>query len=153
MNYPGYTNAIIEIKEGNTYPFKIYNYIQLPDNEYYYILLDINGLKHFMPAVCYKSYKFSIGDSIQCKIDKINCTGRMHLEPENPYYKIGLHYSFPILEKTQNGDLSILKLKDFFGNNIEIEVPNFMIQGLGNKKIINCRIKNIKKGIPELEVV
>jgi len=89
MQYPGYNTGKVILSEGDWFPFRITKFVQLQDNSWYYVLQDINGLKHFMPAGYYKDYGFSIGIQIKCKIDRINCTGRIFLEPEHPYYQEG----------------------------------------------------------------
>ena len=86
MHYPAYNSGNIILSEGNWYLFRIYNLLQLQDSAWYYVLQDLNGLKHFMPADYYTNYGFKIGDEITCKVDRINCTGRIFLEPKHPRY-------------------------------------------------------------------
>ena len=108
MQYPGYNNSKILLTEGNWFPFRVHNLLQLQDNEWYYILEDINGLRHFISAEYYKKYGFKPGDEISCKIDKINCTGRMFLEPRHPHYNEGETYSFELVKYPIKDDPQIV---------------------------------------------
>jgi len=151
MQYPGYSTANVILTEGSWFPFRIHNFIQLQDDEWYYVLVDINNLKHFMRAEYYTSYGFNIGDEISCKIDRINCTGRIFLEPKHPYYNEGELYHFDvILESNQNNE-QILIVKEILGNSIE--VPNYGIDILSNtqENRVSLKVTSIKKGKPILE--
>ena len=153
MQYPGYTRGAILLTEGNSYVFKIHNLIQLQDNEYYYVLIDVNGLKHFLTAKYYKNYKFSSGDDIICSVDKINCTGRIYLEPVHPYYKEDTIYLFDLEIYENRAEEQSIIVTDIYGNKIPITSIETEKQWLIMKKRVKCRIKNIKKGVPELEIV
>jgi hypothetical protein len=152
MPFLGYNAGKIILEEGQWYCFKVLNYIQLQDELWYYILQDINGLKHFMRADCYKDYDFKIGTEIKCKIDCINCTGRIYLEPEHPFYKEGKIYEFvlnPESCKTENESLIVL---DIFGNSLK--VGNYKNKNIGwvSKNKVCCMVRCLRKGLPVLEL-
>ena len=151
MQYPGYSTGKVILSEGDWFPFRIHNLVQLQDDEWYYILVDINNLKHFMPAEYYAGYGFRIGDEISCKIDRINCTGRIFLEPKHPYYNEGELYLFDVCVVSKEDDKQILVVKEILGNSIE--VPLYDIRLLNNSKENKVRfmVKSIKKGKPILE--
>jgi len=152
MQYPGYETGNIRLLEGKWFPFKIHNLVQLQDDEWYYILRDINGLKHFLPAEYYDSYGLKPGDEINCKIDRINCTGRIYLEPEHPFYKEGKIYNFDVISSPDFDQEKILLVREISGKTIEVGVPDNLNIYLNTKKMVQCLVKAIKKGKPLLEI-
>ncbi len=153
MKYPGYTSGNLVLTEGLWYPFIVHNLIQLQDDAWYFVLRDINGLKHFLPAEYYQDYQIKTGDEISCKIDKINCTGRIYLEPRHPHYTEGEIYDFETVKILDSGNGLILIVKETGGNFIEVSTEGHSLDDLKSKKIVQCRVKSIKKGSPILELV
>ncbi len=88
-------NVKLKLEEGHKYPFKITGIIDLPDGYEYFVLKDPNNVKHLLLTRYYKKFNFQPGQTIQCRIDKINCSGKIFLEPEHPFYKLGHNYEFP----------------------------------------------------------
>lgn len=88
------STAKIALKEGRTYPFKITGSVILPDGSECFILTDVNGIKHLLFKEYYNQYKLQLNQEVICRIDKINCTGKIFIEPEHPYYKLGRSYTF-----------------------------------------------------------
>ncbi len=152
MQYPGYNTGNILLIEGGWFPFRIHNLVSLQDEEWYYILEDINGLRHFIPADCYKLYGFKPGDEISCKIVKINCTGRLFLEPQHPFYNEGETYSFEFVKYQDKHDPQIVLVRDIFENNIEVLLKLNKKFDANEVKMVKCIVKSIKKGIPILEI-
>ena len=152
MQYPGYNSGKIILVEGDYFPFSILNLIQLQDNEWYYILKDINGLKHFMPAESYNNYGFKPGEEIFCKIEKINCTGRIFLEPEHPFYKVGDIYYFDVIKYPNPDDENVLIVKEISGNLIKVPVNSTKKVDISEGKKVRCSVKSIKKGKLNLEI-
>ncbi len=152
MHYPGYDTGKIKLTEGEWFTFRIHNLLQLQDNEWYYILEDINGLKHFMPAGYYESYGLKTGDEILCKVDRINCTGRVFLEPQHPEYKAGEVYNFTIEETTNIDTENAVTVKDILGNSIEVQLFDDINSGVRYENQVRCLVKSIKKGKPVLEI-
>ena len=95
------------LEEGHIYPFLIRKQIELPNGGFAWILEDEQGVKHTLSADYYHDYSFKPGDKIRCKVDKINCTGKIYLEPEHPYYRQGRTYEFDVV--------SGLVMPDIFG--------------------------------------
>ena len=153
MKYPGYTSGNIVLTEGFWYTFRVHNLIQLQDDAWYFVLRDINGLKHFLPAEYYQDYQIKPGDDISCKIDKINCTGRIHLEPRHPYYTEGEIYDFEIVKITNSDDGLSVIVKEMGGRHLEILPEGHTDEDLKAKKIVCCRVISIKKGSLILELV
>lgn len=152
MQNPGYNTGNIIFTEGKWFPFKIHNLIQLQDDEWYYVLQDVNGLKHFLPAENYESYGFNTGDEITCKIDRINCTGRIFLEPKHPYYKEEEIYYFDVINHSNPGNKNVLMVREILGNIIEIPVNSIRKVDISENKMVRCIVKNIIKGRLILEI-
>ncbi len=152
MQYPGYNSGKVILSEGEWFPFKVHNLVKLQDDEWYYVLQDINGLKHFMSAHYYENYGFKPGEEISCKIDRINCTGRIYLEPKHPFYTEGEIYDFEVLNISDLNNEIMLIVKGFSENNIELPVFNLKKVEIKEGKMVRCIVKTIKKGKPVLEI-
>ena len=153
MQYPGYNSGNVNLSEGECFPFKIHNLIQLQDDAWYFVLQDINGMKHFMAAEDYESYGFSVGEKILCKIDRVNCTGRVFLEPKHPIYREGEIYDFDFISYSDSGNESVVFVRENFGNIIEVPVNGTKKIDIIDKKRVRCIVKSIKKGRLNLEIV
>ena len=78
----------MELQEGNEFSFKVEKKIILPDGEYYILWAEFDQ-KYLLPIKFYYEFNIKIGDTIKCRIDKLNCNGKVFLEPEHPVYKVG----------------------------------------------------------------
>jgi len=152
MQYPGYNSGNVILSEGEWFPFKIHNLIQLQDDAWYFVLQDINGMKHFMAAENYKSYGFIVGDQILCKIDRVNCTGRVFLEPKHPIYKEGEIYHFDIIDYPNPDEENVLIVKEISGNIIKVLVNGIKKVDINEEKRVRCIVKSITKGRLILEI-
>ncbi len=130
-------------KEGEWYNFKIINQIDIPDKGDQFVLQHTSGRKILLPADNYVKYNLTIGSSIDCRVDKINCTGQIFMEPKHPFYIIGNVYSFKILAINHND--KIIEVEDFFGNKIQAFSYKFIDSNIDE---IPLRVINIKKGKP-----
>lgn len=146
MQYPGYNAGIVHLQEGESYPFIIHKLVQLQDGADYYVLTDVNGMKHFMPSIYYDDYGFKIGDEITCKIDRINCTGRIFLEPANPFYQESEIYIFDLESYLTQGKNITLIVKGINESGIEVPVSDIDISSFATMKKVSCKVQNIKKG-------
>jgi hypothetical protein len=155
MTTPGYYNSGKRLEEGKHYLFQVIGQVILQDEQSYFILEDPYKIRHLLPAWFYKNYGIEAGKSINCKVDKINCTGRVYLEPEHPYYVEGKFYSFPILHLTNHPHkvkISII-VTDIFENEISVAYPKDIVNGkIENREAVNisCKVANIRKGKPIL---
>lgn len=87
------------LNEGKIYSFKIVKDITILNNDDFWVLEDIFGKKHLIEKNIYSGYQFKVGQLIDCNVDKINCQGRIFIEPIHPYYKIGESYLFEFVKK------------------------------------------------------
>jgi len=140
----------IELKEGNSYTFKITGTIILPDGSERFVLTDPNSVRHLLKAQYYKDYNFKNNQEITCRIDKINCTGKIYLEPGHPHYKLGEIYNFRFytyLEVTNasNEVNTVAIFTDVLGNPVKISSDD--IPGpLRSDDIVSCKVTGIRKG-------
>lgn len=139
-----------KLEQGQSYPFIISDLIELPTDQKYYKLIDPNGVKHLLEAVPYLNYNFEFGKTIDCRIDKINCTGKIFIEPEHPYYTLNGIYKFPFLRYGKNrvdshpGSINAYFL-DAMGN--EVEIPsNEILSELKQGDLYEFQVIRIKKG-------
>ena len=136
-------------EEGQEYVFMVSNRIQLPpDDENFFILISAFNTKHLLPEKNYVKYHIEPGQRLRCRIDKINCTGKIFLEPEHPVYKEKEIYDFPVkrMERIVNSEgkqeLMIL-LEDCWHNEIFM---NASTTEATEQKTIKCQVDRIKKG-------
>ncbi len=80
------------LTEGQWYTFRILKVVSLGEDEGWFVMQDPNGYKILLPKGFYEDYGFAPGQSVSCRVDKINCNGRMFLEPGHPHYKEGEVY-------------------------------------------------------------
>lgn len=131
------------------YTFKIAGTIDVPEKGDHYILLHESGRKMLLKCEYYVKYNFEIGQNINCKVDKVNCTGQVFLEPRHPHYIEGQEYLFKKEALKENADKSLsLVVKDLYNNEIELFVNQFY--STLNEDQILLRVDRIKKGFPVL---
>lgn len=138
------------LTEGSYHTFTILKTIELGPDDSWYVMLDPLGYKVLMPMMYYTGYGFEPGQQILCRIDRINCNGRMFLEPMHPFYEEGKVYEFPLLKigsrESITGDKeSFALVKDVFDNEWEIRMFSENLIRTGSEKI-KCRLERIKKG-------
>lgn len=137
-------------KEGAVISFKIKKIISLSENENYFVLEDNNGRKQLLNTDFYKKYKFKIGQNINCKIDHINCVGKIFLEPEHPIYKEGNIFEFTINKISKrknrlNEDIIDIEFIDKISNKAFCKIGDNKIYNFKIGEKLNCRVELIKK--------
>lgn len=141
-----------KLREGMNVDFIVRNQVVLQDNRTYFILEDPSETKHFIEADPYLHYQIKTGQKLRCQIVKINCTGRIILEPLHPVYKIGESYEFRVVSSVSDEPENCYQMEDVFGNRIKISRSEKVFP-IGNPPIsLRCIVKSIKKGIPEFEL-
>lgn len=152
MTAPGWYNNKKKLTEGEAYAFRFVKLVNLSDGEDYMVLEDPFEIRHMITYSFYRKYNLQPGTEIICRVDKINCTGRVFLEPEHPHYKIGTRCDCELLriEKSQNDEKSFcLIVQDIFGNEVIMEVSDEIKDNLLNGQI-NCLVEGVKRGVPVL---
>lgn len=152
MTQPIIRHNVVCIREGERLDFFVGNKATLQDGKDYFVLQDPNGTKHFIEADPYTNYGISPGMTLQCTVAKINCTGRIILEPQHPVYKVGQKYLFKVQRIEKESDRARLTLKDHFGNEISLVISDEIPPEEFCSKRVYCRIIAIRKGIPEVVI-
>ncbi|MCK4661399.1 MAG: hypothetical protein KAT68_00930 [Bacteroidales bacterium] len=141
-------NKIVNgLEENKYYSFKILKTTIAPDNCEYYVLECPYGNKYLLNKSYYDNYGLKINREIICKIDRINCSGKIFLEPEHPNYIEGNSYKFEYI-KTQEITNVIgerepgIIVKDILGKEWTVPYKN----DIQNKKNVELKIERIKKG-------
>lgn len=137
------------LKEGETYPFHILRTVELDPGELSFVLKDPSGYRFMMPGKYYKAYGFDSGKQIECRVDKINCKGKIFLEPVHPHYREGQVYAFELLDvrrcQAAGEPMLFLHVKDALGFNWEVPCKTGSIGDAMPEKVC-CRVNRIKKG-------
>jgi hypothetical protein len=141
----------IIFKEGQRFQFVITNKLVLPGtDEQNFILLGPDKKKYLLSEHYYENYHLKVGQTIVCTIDKINCSGKIFLEPDHPYYKIGERYDFLVLrlEEQENflGKTQLIAwVRDLHG--LEWSCPIDKAEDIEpGYSYLACRVDRIKKG-------
>lgn len=152
MTTAGYFNSVEKLKEGKSYPFRVCNMVTLQDERNYYILEDPFNIRHLLPSWFYTKYGIKQGKMINCDVEKINCTGRVYLEPEHPYYSKNCVREFHLLSIQINEQRRKKKLilTDIFENEIEVDCPEELVKSISGLSYVECIIVCIRKGKPVL---
>jgi len=140
-----------KLEEGQTYKFYVSGTTTTPDKSNWYILVDPFGYKHLLLQDHYSDYNIIQGNLIHCRVDKINCDGKIFLEPDHPFYKPDKIYEFEFLrfinQLNEYGDKDLIaEVKDNWGNITHVLIKIGSISILNPPKSINCRLERIKKG-------
>ncbi|MEZ5196257.1 MAG: hypothetical protein R2764_07635 [Bacteroidales bacterium] len=136
-----------KLEEGKTYPFIVSDLIEIPGGQKYFKLIDPNHVKHLLDAEPYKKYKIQPGDSIFCRVDKINCTGKIFIEPEHPFYSIQEIYEFPLIRFERNvlNDTGYAYFKDMLGNEVQFPIEELDDEPIPGKHY-KFRVIRVKRG-------
>lgn len=139
------------LQEGESYPFRIVNVMTMPEtNDEYYIMEEFSGKRLLMAAHHYKNYDLSAGQEIICRVDRINCNGKIFLEPRHPYYHEGEIYDFDLIRYDRITDplgeeQDVVVVKDIYYNEVNCLSRDRSFNTGGSGKV-RCRVDQIKKG-------
>lgn len=138
------------LTEGTTHPFRLLGQMELGRGELYFVLRDPLGYKMLMPAGFYENYGFEEGQEIICRVDKINCNGRMYLEPQNPWYNEGEVYDFEVVSYGHRKNFAgnhewYFVVRDKSGKHWRVKRP-VSETAVDIPERVACRVERIKKG-------
>jgi hypothetical protein len=139
-----------KLEEGTTYRFSILRIIEMPpDGEEYYVLESEFKTKYILLKKFYKHYNLSIGKTILCKVDKVNCNGKIFLEPEHPGCKPGeihdfINSGYQEIKNSFGESEILLVLRDPWNQVSHMNILNK--NDLITKNYLKCKIERIKKG-------
>lgn len=93
-------SAYIKKNTGKLFEFIVQKEICYPDDkQIYYVIADKNNCKFTLPKKYYSAYGFKSGQKIICKLDHINCDGKIFFEPCHPHYTEGSSYKFKFITR------------------------------------------------------
>lgn len=151
MTKPIRTEGTTKLQEGLYFRFMLRSVVTLQDQKQYYILEDPDGMKHFLENEPYIHYYLKPGTHIRCQVVKINCTGRVILEPEHPHFQSGRIYRFRLLNYDDGKDY--LNLEDKSGHILKCPIEGDLVDQLSRQVWVQCRINGIQKGVVELQIL
>jgi hypothetical protein len=140
----------MKLSEGEFHFFQVLKRISLPEEGEFFLLRHQSGRRLMLPIKYYINYNITQGETIQCKVDKVSCTGKVYLEPIHPIYKEGELYTFDNhgIEVNEDSKTRILHAKDVYGNIIPVLCSCNTYCSPGNK--VTLKVLAIRKGIPQL---
>jgi hypothetical protein len=143
-----------KLTEGDVFPFLLLRQIEIPGDDEFFLMESQQGNRLLIPFKHYQNYGFEPGITVNCKVDKINCNGRVYLEPEHPFYKPGHDYCFTLLNRFEFSDrknrlIARYNLKGEWVNPVEADIrhDNALTGGL----LFNARLLRIRKGVLYLD--
>jgi hypothetical protein len=138
------------LKEGEYYPFNVVRAMTLPDGSGAWILRDTKGQKILLECKYYEHYHFKAGETICCRVDKINCSGRIFLEPPHPLYTIENAYDFEIVRIIEQNKIPALAVvKDTFAHELNVKLSEKSLSA-AKEGFVKLIVKSLSKGIPVL---
>lgn len=142
------------IQEGDVLLVEIQKTINTGPGEDFYMLQTLEGERYLLDAKPYIKYDLKIGTTIEVVVDRINCSGKVFLEPRHPFYSIGNHYPFRIIGESLNERNTgrSLFVADCFGNEIMVDVDEPFADDLIQNNEIKLEVIAIHKGIPILQI-
>ena len=144
--------------EGQSYQFRYVK--KITTDEDFFVFEDFAGERYLLPSYYYVNYNFNPNDLINCLVTRIDCSGKLSIEPEHPYYKLGATYDFHFkqLKISMEEDYSKysglnrkkkiyeLIVLDIDGNEHSVIPHEWQKKKNYNPKIISCRVLKIIKG-------
>jgi len=134
-------------REGDIIQITLLKETGLNEAEKFYLFRSNQGDKFLLDKSQYSNYTFELGKTITARIDRINCSGRIFIEPEHPVYKDLQAYDFEILKRVSVSEKEAdIIVKDCFGNDVPVKVLPFKT----NTERITLGVAFVRKGIPIL---
>lgn len=140
----------MKLEERQSYIFTVIKSIRFEGKDFY-LFEGPDRKRYLLPGERYANYNINPGDSVTCRIDKINCKGEVFLEPEHPFYRENQTYSFEVAGFDTRVDRAgnkhrVVVVRDIFGQ--DIPVPLLLV-GKDNPvkgEKIKLKIGRIAKG-------
>lgn len=138
------------LTKGAVYPFRILKTVSLGPEDDYFVLEDPNGYKILLNKPYFEGYGFEPGQKIDCKVDKVNCNGKVFLEPIHPFYREGESYFFDFVCKDGlwnilNQEERFFIIRDRLEKEWKVRIHDQQVWDNPPKRI-KCLVIRIKKG-------
>jgi len=138
------------LREKETCIFRVLRQIVLPDDTESWVLTLDGDDRYLLPAGFYAGYGIREGMALRCRIDKINCTGRIYLKPEHPEYREGECYRFTYVGEEQFTDRMGNRLRRVLLHGLHSERHDILTFPGGGRwetgSDIDVVVQRIKKG-------
>lgn len=137
----------MKLLEEQYYRFKVVKTVTLPDTTENMILMGPDGRKYLLPLTYYKDYDLKDKTEITCRVDKINCRGKVFLEPENPWFSPGdkIEATVNKIEFDEAEKVFIVEVSIMNSFNLRIRMNR-----RPEESVIRCSVVRIRKGQPVL---
>jgi len=144
--------------EGQVYEFVYVKNVAL--DEEFLVFEDKDKERYLLPRQNYKDYNLVPHNPVKCVITRIDCKGKISIEPEHPYYKIGETYDFkfvkmlvteeaefnPVMDKTYvKKDYEII-VEDYFGNTQRVIPKRWQRKKRYEAETTTCKVVKIIQG-------
>jgi hypothetical protein len=144
--------------EGQVYEF-VYVKNVVVDEEFM-VFEDVDKERYLLPFPCFKDYQLQAGLPVKCLISRIDCKGKVTIEPEHPYYKIDHTYDFKFLrmlvtadeEFNEIMDKSYVKkdyeiiVADIYGNEQKVVPKRWQRKKRYEAETVSCKVVKIIQG-------
>jgi len=148
-----------ELEEGEEYQFKVIKHVEQTHSSPFWILEDPFGKRHVLRSKHYEGYEIKPEAFIKMRVTYISCTGKVTLEPEHPYYKVGTVHPFKFIKHdyrlgSEGQKQQVLIIADKYGQEAVV-YPNNNQQISENfqPETLHCKIKGLKNGALDLELI
>jgi hypothetical protein len=144
--------------EGQVYEFVYIKNVIL--DEEFLVFEDKDKERYLLPLQNYKDYNLELHKTVKCLISRVDCKGKISIEPEHPYYKIGETYDFkfvqmlvtedaefnPVMDKTYiKKDYEII-VEDIFGNTQRVVPKRWQRKKRYVAENTSCKVVKIIQG-------
>ena len=134
--------------EKKQYKFRYIKHTLSFDGKGWHMFEDPDGCKHLVTDLHYQKYSFTHNSDYLCWVDKINCKGKIFLEPEHPNHRIGDIVELTILgvfqkKSSKMRSFKITRLQDTNGWQAEYLGSIKLPKGLP----VKCKVLRIKKAV------
>lgn len=138
---------------GETISVIVVKLIAIPGDAEYYLLETIEKNRLLLPVEPYRNFGINIGQALKCRVDKINCSGRIFIEPLHPTFVKGQKYDFEIISSSEVLDRKgrvhrQVQLKSVMGQVYYSRFDKSLM--FSNGSIISCYFEGTRKGRLEL---
>jgi hypothetical protein len=142
---------------------QVYEFIYVKDvfiDEEFMVLEDNDNERYLLPKQSYLTYNLEKNSPVKCLISRIDCKGKVSIEPEHPYYKIGEDYDFnfvkmlvteetefnPVMDKTYvKKDYEII-VSDIYGLEHRVVPKRWQRKKSYEAEIVKCKLVKIIQG-------
>lgn len=140
----------MKLQENERYDFVVEKTVRL-GGSIYYLLKGPDDVRYLLKKSLYEHYNIRKGDTVDCRVDKINCRGEVFLEPANPHYAEGEEYEFKVAGRdvrlNETGEvIPVVVVKDVFNNDLVVPMRDIDPGNSYEKGVIKLRVARINKG-------